>query len=990
MSRLPQPGSDEDIWGDLLNDFIRVEHGKDGTHDVAALLNVPSQSRRVFISDPLAANGAVWAGLVKSDVGLGSVDNTADASKPVSNATQTVLNTKANDGSVVHNTGNEVISGIKAFANSPTVPNPGNGGEAANKTYVDGQIVAAATPAATQNAKGTVQLAGDISGTAANPTIPIAAHRPWVGLWYTTHDNPSGLDSYNDSLTLEADLNVRFDYFSNYEGLGSQSAQNYASEIGAALAADPTRKFMYVLGIYGGSSTANLDDIIAQLSLTSGSIYSNLVGVFDAMVAGGNMDRVVVFPMHESNSGDNYPWQIYNPGNSSAKFIQAYQLVRTLARARGVTSKFGQWFMTENKNLDLVDYSAHYPGDNYVDIIGLTDYNRYNIDYTFWRPPGHSLRYPYGMITRMTKNPIWVCECSCAPEPSPQPAVPKSKANWFRDYLEMIRSGEFPRIQAVTLFLENKPSTPVRWELENTEQKVAVAQGVQKILYHPQIDNYTVRSTHNRNWLPKYIPTDALEWTKTGTSATLGIVTDGPPELEKGVTALKYTKPSSSGASAANYELYQTPSDYSFYEAGESYFLSFWARSDVHDFMVTAGMRQNGGSFSRIAQENIKLTTGWRYYTVHIASGVTASSGWRLPWFAIGYNSAAGSLYVTGIKFERGIKPSIAADSKVDKTTLTAKGDLLAASAVATVARLGVGSDGQVLTADSTQTTGLKWASAGATSTLASDTDVSITTPADAQVLTYDGVSSKWQNKVVPITSVAGRTGAIILTEADIANLTTDLAAKLSLAGGTMTGALNMGTHQINAVTDPTVAQDAATKNYVDSMSFNPAWLPSDYNLVSWSFDPAMVTSSNQPSAVGTAQVARIKIPTATSLTKVYMYLTGTAGAGLSNAYVALYQNGSLLRQSSDQASSWQSTGHKNITITSTSVAAGYLDFVFWIGSATTLPSFARSVNLGVANGGLTGSNLRFATADTGLTSSAPGTLGSKTATSIAWWVAVS
>ncbi len=39
----------------------------------------------------------------------------------------------------------------------------------------------------------------------------------------------------------------------------------------------------------------------------------------------------------------------------------------------------------------------------------------------------------------------------------------------------------------------------------------------------------------------------------------------------------------------------------------------------------------------------------------------------------------------------------------------------------------------------------------------------------------------------------------------------------LQLAGGTMTGALDMGGLVINAVLDPTLAQDAATKNYVDT-----------------------------------------------------------------------------------------------------------------------------------------------------------------------------
>lgn len=44
------------------------------------------------------------------------------------------------------------------------------------------------------------------------------------------------------------------------------------------------------------------------------------------------------------------------------------------------------------------------------------------------------------------------------------------------------------------------------------------------------------------------------------------------------------------------------------------------------------------------------------------------------------------------------------------RSTLTAKGDLYVATASATVARVGVGSNGQVLTADSAETAGVKWA----------------------------------------------------------------------------------------------------------------------------------------------------------------------------------------------------------------------------------------------------------------------------------------
>lgn len=68
------------------------------------------------------------------------------------------------------------------------------------------------------------------------------------------------------------------------------------------------------------------------------------------------------------------------------------------------------------------------------------------------------------------------------------------------------------------------------------------------------------------------------------------------------------------------------------------------------------------------------------------------------------------------------------ANAAVPKTTLTAKGDLLVAQSSATLSNLSVGTNDYVLTADSTQTLGVKWAVLPVTTLDISFTNVTGTT----------------------------------------------------------------------------------------------------------------------------------------------------------------------------------------------------------------------------------------------------------------------
>lgn len=138
--------------------------------------------------------------------------------------------------------------------------------------------------------------------------------------------------------------------------------------------------------------------------------------------------------------------------------------------------------------------------------------------------------------------------------------------------------------------------------------------------------------------------------------------------------------------------------------------------------------------------------------TVGIQASSTTQSG------AVQLTDSTSSTSTTTAATPNSVKTAYdLANGAVAKSIVDAKGDLIAATAADTVSRLAVGTNGQVLTADSTAATGIKWATqAGGGMTLLS------TTPLSGSITTVSSIDQTYNNLFVVVSGFTSASFAAV------------------------------------------------------------------------------------------------------------------------------------------------------------------------------------------------------------------------------------
>jgi hypothetical protein len=138
---------------------------------------------------------------------------------------------------------------------------------------------------------------------------------------------------------------------------------------------------------------------------------------------------------------------------------------------------------------------------------------------------------------------------------------------------------------------------------------------------------------------------------------------------------------------------------------------------------------------------------------------------------------------------------------------LDAKGDLITATAADTPARLAVGTNGQVLTADSTASTGLKWATAGSGLTKIVTADFS----ASAAVQINQCFTSTYVNYIIVLNALGNSGGGAMYMQFQTGTNTVVSSSDYFGGGWSVTNGNSTATFTNNSGTFFTIAPTVAT-----------------------------------------------------------------------------------------------------------------------------------------------------------------------------------
>ncbi len=185
------------------------------------------------------------------------------------------------------------------------------------------------------------------------------------------------------------------------------------------------------------------DDAYSPLSIARGVHDRYLEESADAAAAWGR--PLFVRFAHEMN-GDWYPWGRVGE-DPAARYVAAWKHVVGVFRRRGADNV--RWIWSPNVDDGSRPFADFYPGDEFVDWVGLDGYNAGATTGEPWRGLEELFASSYDAITALTNRPLMIAETASA-------EAGGDKARWIREGLQKTLRDRMPAVRGIVWFDRDK------------------------------------------------------------------------------------------------------------------------------------------------------------------------------------------------------------------------------------------------------------------------------------------------------------------------------------------------------------------------------------------------------------------------------------------------------------------------------------------------------------------------------------------------------
>lgn len=178
---------------------------------------------------------------------------------------------------------------------------------------------------------------------------------------------------------------------------------------------------------------------------------------------------------HELNN-QSYPWAYGVNGNTAQDLIAAWRYVHDRFARIGAANV--QWVWSPNTENTLIAFNALYPGDAYVDWLGVDGYNGGSaLAWGGWLSAQEVFDRSYRSFQAINASkPVMIAETGSAEQGG-------SKPNWITDLFTATLPQAFPNVRAVVWFDDNLSAQgQADWRVNSSQQSMqAFSQAITRL-----------------------------------------------------------------------------------------------------------------------------------------------------------------------------------------------------------------------------------------------------------------------------------------------------------------------------------------------------------------------------------------------------------------------------------------------------------------------------------------------------------------------------